>query len=208
MRPPMPMNDYHRSMPTSAYDMDPRDPRVMNSSFDSCRMGMEGPDYFGAMGMGPAMGLMGGPFTNRPHSRGPYPPGFDQEMMTMGGYQIDVDERVRRNNLFVQLVNGQISYAAKYGQMQPKMCTDGRFPPDFRTARTVEEVKVMDPTALDRILRAYGLPTDLRSLRLTSRDSVSTKTAHHAKLCTLFDFLGAMQISERERMKRGAIMPY
>jgi len=110
-------------------------------------------------------------------------------------------------------------------QDTPKMCADGRFPPDFRTLKTVEELKVMDrkrrilstylslliiviATALDRILRAYVLPTDLRSLRLTSRDSVSTKTAHQAKLCTLFDFLGAVQISERERMKRGTLMPY
>lgn len=36
-------------------------------------------------------------------------------------------------------------------------CADGRFPPDFRTTKTVEEVKVIDPTALDRILRAYVL---------------------------------------------------
>ncbi|OCL01659.1 hypothetical protein AOQ84DRAFT_426642 [Glonium stellatum] len=190
LRPPLPLDDYHRSLPPSPYDMDPRDPRVMNAAFDACRMGMDGPEYFGALGMGP--------FANRSHSQGPYPSGYDQEMM-MGASQQNIDD------LFV---NGQVTYAARYGQLQPKMCADGRFPPDFRTAKTVEEVKVMDPTALDRILRAYVLPTDLRSLRLTSRDSVSTKTAQQAKLCTLFDFLGAVQISERERVKRGALMPY
>jgi hypothetical protein len=114
-----------------------------------------------------------------------------------------------RTNLLVQFVNGQITWAAKYGQLQPKMCSDGRFPPDFQSAKTVEEVKVIDPTTLDRILRSYGLPTDLRSLQLSSRDSPSTRIALEAKLCTLFDFLGAAQISDRQRRKRGAaLLPY
>ena len=130
-----------------------------------------------------------------------------------------------RTNLMVQFVNCQISYSARYSQIQPKMCMDGRFPNEFRVPRTVEEMKSMDRTSrkpplvdslsdsspastLDRLLRAYGLPTDLRSLRLTSQDSVSPKTAHQAKLCTLFDFLGATQISERQRMRRTACLPY
>ena len=105
------------------------------------------------------------------------------------------------------------------------MCANGKFPHDFRIVKTVEEVEVTDrkwrilskhlslliiviAIALDRILRAYVLPTYLRSLRPTSRDSVSTKTAHQAKLYTLFDFLGVVQVSECEHMKRGALMPY
>ena len=49
-----------------------------------------------------------------------------------------------RANPLVQFVNGQITYAARHGRLQLKMCADGRFPPDFRTTKTVEEVKVMD----------------------------------------------------------------
>ncbi|KAF2803689.1 uncharacterized protein BDZ99DRAFT_399203, partial [Mytilinidion resinicola] len=114
-----------------------------------------------------------------------------------------------RTNLLVQFVNGQITWAAKYGQLQPKMCSNGVFPQDFRSPKTLEEVKCIDPTTLDRILRSYNLPTDLRSLQLTSRDSVSPRTALDAKLCTLFDFLGAVQISDRQRRKRGAaLLPY
>jgi len=201
LRPPMPRDEYHRSVPTSPFDMDPRDPRIMGAPFDSCRTGMDGPDYFGAIGAGS--------FANGPlPQKVPLPPALEPEMV-MGYSQQHIDDLVRRTNLLVQFVNGQIAWAAKYGQLQPKMCADGRFPPDFRSGRTVEEIRVTDPTTLDRILRSYGLPTDLRSLQLTSRDSVSTRTALDAKLCTLFDFLGASQISERQRRKRvAALLPY
>ncbi|KAF1813013.1 hypothetical protein P152DRAFT_335261 [Eremomyces bilateralis CBS 781.70] len=117
-----------------------------------------------------------------------------------------LDELVRRTNLAVQLVNSQLTISSRYAQMQPKMCTDGRFPEDFKTAKTLEEVRVIDPSTLDRILSAYNLPTDLRSLRMTSRDPFSPKMAHLAKLCTLLDFLGATQVAEADRMRRAAVM--
>ncbi|KAF2111706.1 hypothetical protein BDV96DRAFT_175844 [Lophiotrema nucula] len=193
-RSPMPIH----SIPTPPFDFDPRDPRMMSAPMDSCRRSMDGPDYFGARGMG----------SFGPRHAGPSfpPPGFEPESMFRNGDQ-HVDDMVRRTNLMVQFVNCQVSYSARYSQIQPKMCMDGRFPNEFRVPRTVEEMKSMDPSTLDRLLRAYGLPTDLRSLRLTSQDSVSPKTAHQAKLCTLFDFLGAMQISERQRMRRTACLP-
>ncbi|KAF2872203.1 hypothetical protein BDV95DRAFT_606757 [Massariosphaeria phaeospora] len=195
------MDDMHRSLPTSPYDMDhrdPRDPRVMSASFES-RLGMDGPDYFSAMGMGPVGG--------RSHS-GPFPPpGFDPDMM-MGNNQQNIDELVRKSNLIVQLVNSQLTPTARYAQLHPMMCSDAKFPPEFRVPRTIEEVRTMDPSTIDRLLRAYGLPTDLRSLQLTARDSPSPRIAHQAKLCTLFEFLGALQISERQRMKRTACLPY
>ncbi|KAJ4305151.1 hypothetical protein N0V90_000682 [Kalmusia sp. IMI 367209] len=55
-----------------------------------------------------------------------------------------VDELVRRTNLMVQFVNSQIRPGARYCQMQPKMCHDAKFPPEFRVAKTVEEVRAMD----------------------------------------------------------------
>ncbi|KAF2398284.1 hypothetical protein EJ06DRAFT_523136 [Trichodelitschia bisporula] len=120
----------------------------------------------------------------------------------------DTDEVVRRTNLAVQLVNGQIAHSARYAQVQPKICRDGRFPNEFRAPKTVEELRSMDPSSLDRVLGAYQLPTDMRSLRLTSRDTASSKVANLAKLCTLFDFLGASRIADHERLKRNAIMPF
>lgn len=83
----MPMDELHRSLPTSPFDMGARDPRVMSTGYDTGRMSMDGPDYFGAMGMGP--------FNSGPHSRGPFPPGFDSEMM--GDNQQSVDDLVRRS---------------------------------------------------------------------------------------------------------------
>lgn len=85
-----------------------------------------------------------------------------------------------------------------------------------RTSRQSTSSKLCDAfilishtaSSIDRVLRAYGQPTDLRSLRLTSQDTVSPRIAHQAKLCTLFDFLGATQISERQRMKRTVCLPY
>ncbi|KAF2006888.1 hypothetical protein P154DRAFT_569584 [Amniculicola lignicola CBS 123094] len=194
----MPVDDPHRSLPNSPYEIDPRDPRMMASSFESSSLGMDGPGYFSTMGMGP----MGG----RSHGPPFMPPGFDSEMM--GSSQQQIDDLVRRTNLMVQFVNSHISFASRYSQLQPKMCSDAKFPSEFRVPRTVEEVRAMDPSTIDRILRAYHLPTDLRSLRLTSQDTVNPGRAHQAKLCTLFDFLGATQISERARMKRSACLPY
>lgn len=71
-----------------------------------------------------------------------------------------------RTNLYVQLANSQISHTSRYAQVQPKMCRDGRFPSDFRTARTVEEMKVMD--------REYPrLPSVLQNSKIISIDTRS-----------------------------------
>ncbi|KAF2231653.1 hypothetical protein EV356DRAFT_286580 [Viridothelium virens] len=119
-----------------------------------------------------------------------------------------LDEQIRRHNLAVALVNSQLNSSARYGQLQPMMCRDGRFPDDFRLPKTIEEVKVIDPTRLERILHAYGLPTDLRTLRYTSRDRFSPKHAQMAKLATLFDFLGATRLSDHLRRKSALYLPF
>ncbi|KAF2687241.1 hypothetical protein K458DRAFT_415504 [Lentithecium fluviatile CBS 122367] len=143
----------------------------------------------------------------------------------IGSQQLYIDEMVRRTNLMVQFVNSQIRPAGRYCQVQPKMCPDSKFPPEFRVPKTVEEIRAMDRTlrlgigssvvtnepaasSVDRLLRAYHLPADLRSLRMSSQDIINPRTAHQAKLCTLFDFLGATQISERQRVKRAVCLPY
>jgi hypothetical protein len=52
-----------------------------------------------------------------------------------------------RTNLMVQFVNSQIRPAGRYCHVQPKMCSDARFPPEFRVPKTVEEVRAMDRTS-------------------------------------------------------------
>ena len=83
----------HRAMPESPFlDMDPRDvrdPRVMSAPFES-RLGMDGTDYFSAMG--PPMGLG---YLGSRHQTSPFPPGFEPETMVSGPEQY-VDELVRR----------------------------------------------------------------------------------------------------------------
>ncbi|KAF2735033.1 hypothetical protein EJ04DRAFT_222016 [Polyplosphaeria fusca] len=211
LRPPMPMDDMHRTMPFDM-DRDPRDPRIMSAPIDACRMGMDGSDYFGAMGMGMGMGMGMTPSHHRfPDS--PYlPPGSDSDMVGVGmGIYSDqhADEQVRSTNLLVQVVNSQITHNARYSQIQPKMCSDGRFPQfprEFRVPKTVEEIMTMDSSSIDRILHSYGLPTDLRSFRLTSQDYVKSGVAKQAKLCTLLDFLGATQLTAylRQKLRRHA----
>jgi hypothetical protein len=82
----MPMDDPHRPLPNSSYEIDPRDPRRMGSPFDSSSLAMDGLGYFSAIGMGP----MGG----RPHGSPYMPPGLDSEMM--GSSQQQIDDLVRR----------------------------------------------------------------------------------------------------------------
>src|SRR5689334_6781703 len=72
---PIPMDEHmQRSMPTSPYDIDPRDPRIMNSPFEA-RMGMDGADYFSAMGLGP----LGGRHRRSPLQGNPFPPGLEPD---------------------------------------------------------------------------------------------------------------------------------
>jgi hypothetical protein len=44
----------------------------------------------------------------------------------------------------VQFVNSQIRPGARYCQLQPKMCHDAKFPPEFGIPKTVDEVRAMD----------------------------------------------------------------
>ncbi|KAL5396979.1 hypothetical protein PMIN06_003767 [Paraphaeosphaeria minitans] len=126
----------------------------------------------------------------------------------MSGPEQYVDELIRRTNLMVQFVNSKIWPGARYCQLQPKMCHGAKFPPEFRIPKTVDEMRAMDPSSVDRVLRAYNLPTDLRSFRTMTQGTINPRTVHQAKLCTLFDFIGATQISERQRNKRNNGPPY
>jgi len=47
----------------------------------------------------------------------------------------------------VQFVNSQIRPAGRYCQVQPKMCADSKFPPEFRVPKMVDEIRAMDRTS-------------------------------------------------------------
>ncbi|OAL74253.1 hypothetical protein A7D00_2285 [Trichophyton violaceum] len=119
-------------------------------------------------------------------------------------------ELVRRTNLAVSLANHNINPRSQFTQVHPMMCFDGRFPTDFRSPKTVESVKLLDVTQLDRILQEYKLPYDTRSiinstnsnLLRDGRDSISSSRLRQAKLQILFEHLGASRIVEQERQKR------
>ena len=56
----------------------------------------------------------------------------------------ELDELVRRTNLAVSLANQRIHPTSHYAQLHPMMCSDGKFPTDFRSPKTVESVKLLD----------------------------------------------------------------
>lgn len=58
---------------------------------------------------------------------------------------------------------------------------------------------------LDRILQAYRLPLDLRSVHTSTnpRESLSSSRVRQGKLNILLEFLGAARILEHDRLKRG-----
>jgi hypothetical protein len=81
-----------------------------------------------------------------------------------------------RTNLAVQLANGLVLPSARYAQIQPKMCSSGKFPMDFHNAKTVEEMKTTDRKSKPQ--RSCG-PLDLTKISYRDRkDSPSVSTSY------------------------------
>ncbi|KAF2432694.1 hypothetical protein EJ08DRAFT_108612 [Tothia fuscella] len=125
----------------------------------------------------------------------------------------EVEDYVRKTNLSVQIANSHITPQSQYAQLQPKVCWSGRCPDAFRNAKTIEQISCLGSTAIDDILSSYQLPTDLRAFKLTSSREVTPRVAKQAKLCTLYDFLGAVQLAIYERCafrawKKKALLEY
>ena len=60
---------------------------------------------------------------------------------------------------------------------------------------------------LDRIMQAYRLPLDLRSVNPSgqyTRESISSTRVRQGKLHMLLEYLGAYRLLEHEKLKRGA----
>jgi hypothetical protein len=234
---PMPMDEQmHRSMPASPYDLDSRDPRVMSAPFES-RLGMDGLDYFSAaMGLGPlGRRHQGSPFQGSPFPPGFEPETImgtqqqqyiDETVRRWAMSQLVIDSTDHSQNKSHGPVREQpdptsraILPSSTEDVLRRKIPTRVQSTEDSRGGQGYGSYVVPDvnvhctcsqtiASSVDRVLRAYNLPTDLRSLRITSQDTINSRTAQQAKLCTLFDFLGATQISERQRVKRAVCLPY
>ncbi|KAI9704423.1 MAG: hypothetical protein M1836_007286 [Candelina mexicana] len=132
--------DHYRSTPTTPYGVDPRGMTSLNveEAMQHARMGIEGDYFTGAVSR----------FPPSIRSRSPYGGSFDQDPYGGGNAnahpELGINDTVRRTNLAVTLANNSIGYKSQYSQVHPKICSDGRYPPDFQLPKTVEEVRVLD----------------------------------------------------------------
>ncbi|KAK2877061.1 hypothetical protein FQN49_001445 [Arthroderma sp. PD_2] len=222
----LPRGDRYRSspLPGGPYGLDPRTmtPNDIEIALQQAQQGAQGYDCFGEH---PSM-------RHSLNSASPYsyPPRQEEQLnygasqhgiphhlgnspsqsANIGPHDTNLPELVRRTNLAVSLANHNINPRSQFTQVHPMMCFDGRFPTDFRSPKTVESVKLLDVTQLDRILQEYKLPYDTRSIMSStssnllrdSRDSISSSRLRQAKLQILFEHLGASRIVEQERQKR------
>ncbi|KAL8826518.1 MAG: hypothetical protein Q9191_003756 [Dirinaria sp. TL-2023a] len=195
----------YRSLPGTPMGMDPRALATMDigPSLNHARSSLQVDDYFsGAPRYGTAM---------KPRSPYVAVPNYEQEQQHMqGSPEMAMDSlthMINRTNLAASLINIQISPTAKYAKIFPHMCDDGSFPVDFRTPKTVETMRVLDNSQLDRIMQSYRLPLDLRSITtFSSRETTHSSTrVRQAKLHSLWEYLGAHKLLEYDKMRKGMI---
>ncbi|KAI9893124.1 MAG: hypothetical protein M1814_000672 [Vezdaea aestivalis] len=196
-----------RSHPTSPYAADRcmsgygpvgLSNRDVDDAFVHARVGIDAPpgDYFSnviprmTMPAGSPMGRLPGPSHLMYDHAGP-----DCQSLGAWGSQESLQEHVRRTNLAAQLANNNIKREDQYAEVQPKLCTDGRCPESFRTAKTLMALRVLDAGTLDRIMTSYLLPIDGRPV------SMKVSSVRLAKLLTLLEYLGVHQYVAYERRK-------
>ncbi|KAL8742015.1 MAG: hypothetical protein Q9184_008315 [Pyrenodesmia sp. 2 TL-2023] len=208
-----PAHEAYRSMPGTPMGMDPRGLNSMElaTAMDHARSGLEGGDYFLGAARYP-------PGTMRPRS--PMVPVSGQpwdhdhgfaasgSMNNVLGFrerdrERDLEDSVRRDNRVAALLNGAILAPSKYALVHPLRCDDGSYPADFRSAKTVSAMRVLDNSQLDRIMQAYRLPLDLSSNAHHTRDSTSSSRVRQAKLFSLWEYLGAYHLLEYETFTKG-----
>ncbi|KAL8697921.1 MAG: hypothetical protein Q9201_006854 [Fulgogasparrea decipioides] len=212
-----PAQDAYRSMPGTPLGVDPRGANTMDlaAAMNHARMGLaDGGDYFlGAPKFPPRAMRPRSPMPplsgNDWHHDGDYANRGPSNMIPLGYQERDRDremeDQIRKDNRVAALLNGAILAPAKYAQVYPLRCDDGSFPTDFKSAKTVEAMKVLDNSQLDRIMQAYRLPLDLRSINSNghhARDATSSSRVRQAKLLNLWEFLGAYHLLEYENMMK------
>ncbi|MCJ1386645.1 hypothetical protein MMC17_009771 [Xylographa soralifera] len=222
----MPMrssHDAYRSLPGTPMGMDPRSMSgsEVHMAMNQVRTGMDAPDYFHHPGRTPYPQYNGGMTATTS-----YPGDFESDR-TMAPHDLEMgspelNHRINATNLAAQLANSQVSYSTKYGKLYRKVwpnslrglaaddftahiCEDGRYPGDFNIPKTVETIRLLEGSSLDRIFQAYRLPVDIRPLGSGNphmRDGISSARLRQAKVLALFEYLGAWKIVEHERLKR------
>lgn len=135
---PFPPENRPYSVPTTPFGMDHRgfSSQEMDQAMEQARYGLQGPDYFSD---GPRYGV---PMPMRPRS--PFPGGRFEDDMNGYVHEMGLNDLIRRSNLAASLANHYISHRAHLAEVHPKMCSDGRFPPDFQVPRPVREIKTLD----------------------------------------------------------------
>ncbi|KAJ9193758.1 hypothetical protein DTO164E3_7687 [Paecilomyces variotii] len=184
-------------MPRSPFTRPPEDrgmsPHDIGAAFEGARFGLHA-DYFSDNPRFTTPGQM--------PPRSPFPAGSGRFEEMGGGYnhEMSLNETVRKTNLAVALANHYASHQ-KYSQIHPMMCSDGRFPPDFQVPKTLESMRLLDNTQLDRILLSYHLPLSVREIltfRGASPRDVPPSRIKHAKLQILLEHLGAHRLMAHE----------
>ncbi|EEP82555.1 predicted protein [Uncinocarpus reesii 1704] len=181
-----------RSMPSRDFDV----------ALQQAQYGVQAPDY---------LNYAPGPHTP-PSMPMNYPPQqrYDEMALYNNDNSNTTQELMRRTNLAVSLANHNVNPRSNVSMVHPMMCMNGRFPVDFRTPKTLEEIKLLESTQIDRILQEYKIPHDTRSLlnilassgvRVNS-DNVSSGRLRQAKLQLLFEHLGATRVVEEGGFKR------
>ncbi|KAI4166160.1 MAG: hypothetical protein LQ342_000046 [Letrouitia transgressa] len=146
------MHEAYRSLPGTPVGIDPR---------GAGTMGFDVGDYF-------SNNPRFGPGAMRPRS--PFPIDYEHENglarnRSYGPDQESWKEEIwRRDNKLACLLNGAIPPYAKYALVHPMKGKDGEYPVDFRHPKTVDTMRVLDNSQLDRIMQAYCLPLDLRPI--------------------------------------------
>ncbi|CAL8578155.1 hypothetical protein XPA_003957 [Xanthoria parietina] len=211
-----PVQDAYRSMPGTPMGMDPRGLHSIDlaAAMNHARSGLEkanASDYFlsapqyqsGVMRPRSPMIPLSGHESYHGNGLAMNGNNHDASGFRDRDRERDLEDEIRQANMSASLRNGSIINPARFAQVFPMKCEDGSYPPDYKHAKTVETMKVLDNSQLDRIMQAYRLPLDLRPVHLNghqSRDSTSSSRVRQKKLHLLWEYLGAYNLLEYERV--------
>lgn len=222
LRPVLQAPDYYRTVPSPPYPIDPRAPRTIDTRCEPDRL-----DYFVTNASPPCSCTM----TPRPSCSPPMalepppppPPLLEEQLRRSVGSSselIGANIRIGPTSWFNWRTRRSAT-APGAANCNPRCAWTVRFRQIFGPRRQSKISKswtvrlcastigafltIESGATLDRLLQAYRLPADHRSLPCLITDF---KTSHKAKLCTILDHLGASRISDYIRMKRVALLPY
>ncbi|KAL8670291.1 MAG: hypothetical protein Q9168_005161 [Polycauliona sp. 1 TL-2023] len=198
-------------MPGTPLGMDPRGPHPMDlaAAINHARAGLEksgaASDYFlgapqyPAGNMRPRSPMISLPGHDFYHGNGLATNSSNHNALGLRERDRERDlEQTRKyvkalcHNLSAALMNSQILPPVRYAQVHPMKCEDGSFPPDYDISKTVEAMKVLDNSQLDRIMQAYRLPLDLRPVHTGGQQSRDSSSSSRITPCIFCYFEGSL----------------